>query len=146
MVDAVEVAIESALLDRLNALVFSPAIPISLPNVTLNPPVPGPNVAWLRATFLPATTVELEVAFDGINQHYGMFQVDVFYGLGTGELNPARIAATIIEQFKRGTVLVKGDCSVTITRPPYRKSMLRTDPWQMIPVCIPYLTYATTPN
>ena len=145
MADAVEVAIESALLNRLIALTFSPVIPVSLPNITFVPPTAGDNVAWLRATFLPATSVELSVDFEGSNQHYGILQIDVFYGQGSGELAPARIAATIIQWFKRGTRVTKDGFVAQITRLPRRGQMIRDDPWQMIPVTIPYLAFAPSP-
>jgi hypothetical protein len=145
MPDAVEVAIESALLNRLNALTLSPAVPVSLPNITFVPPTAGQSVAWLRATFLPAATTELSVDYTGSNQHYGIFQVDVFYGQGGGELAPARIAAAVIQWFKRGTKLTKDGFKVEVTRAPRRGSLLRDDPWQMLPVSIPYVAYAPNP-
>ena len=54
MTDSVEVAIESALLNRLVAFCLSPAIPLALPNINFTPPAVGSNVFWLKADFLPA--------------------------------------------------------------------------------------------
>src|ERR1019366_5752223 len=142
MADAVEVTIASGLLNRLTSLVFSPVVPIALPNITFVPPVAGDNVAWLRATFLPATSAALGVDYEGTNQHFGIFQVDVFYGQGSGELPPARIATSILGWFKRGFMMTKGGFAVQVTRLPYRKQMIKDDPWMMIPVCIPYTAYA----
>lgn len=142
MPDAVEVAIESALLNRLNALVLSPSVPISLPNIPFTPPAEGQGACWLRATFLPATSTALSVDYEGSNQHYGIFQVDVFYGQGGGELAPGRIATAILAWFKRGLALTKDGFTVQVTRLPYRKQMIRDDPWMMIPVCIPYQAFA----
>ncbi len=145
MPDAVEVAIESALLTRLNALTLSPSVPVALPNVTFVPPTAGQNVAWLRATFLPASTVELGIDYAASNQHYGIFQVDVFYGQGGGELAPARIAAAVIQWFRRGTKLTKDGFKVEVTRAPRRGSMLLDGAWTMLPVSIPYVAYAPNP-
>lgn len=145
MADAVEVAIESALLNRLVAMTISPAIPVALPNVSFTPPQPSQTAFWLRGTFLPADTYSLGVPFGSTNQHYGLFQVDVFYGQGGGELAPGRIATSVIEWFKRGTTLTKDSFSVKIVQPPYRRTMIKDDPWVMIPVFIPYIAYATNP-
>jgi hypothetical protein len=145
MADAVEVAAESALLNRLVALTFSPAIPLALPNVTFNPPTVSQTAMWLRATFLPADSFALGIDYGASNQHYGIFQVDVFYGQGGGELAPGRIAASVIRQFARGTRLTKDGFTVDITKTPYRRAMLKDDPWMMIPVSIPYLALASNP-
>lgn len=146
MPDPVEVAIESALINRLVALTFSPVIPVALPNVTLTPaPIAGPGVKWLRATFLPADSFAIGISFDAHNQHYGIFQVDVFYGQGSGELAPGRIAASIIAWFKRGTKLTKDgfiiECGVG-NDVPKRGRLVEDDPWVMIPVSIPYRCFA----
>ena len=142
MADPVEVAIESALLNRLVALNLSPALPVQLPNVKFTIPTVGPNVGWLRGTFLPADSVEIAIAYDGMNQHYGIFQVDVFYGLGGGELAPGRIASAIMGWFPRGTKLTKDGFTVEIKRLPFRGRLISDDPWIMIPVSITYLAYA----
>lgn len=145
MADAVEVAIESALLNRLAALTFSPAIPVSVPNVAFTPPTAAPGIVWLRGSFLPADTYALGLGYSSTNQHYGIFQVDVFYNQGAGELAPGRIAAAVIAYFKRGTQLTKDGFRVEITKTPYRANMIKDDPWIMIPVSIPYKTYAPNP-
>ncbi len=145
MADAAEVAIESALLNRLVALTFSPAVPVALPNVAMTPPVAGPNVYWLRGTFLPADSFALSVAYSGTNQHYGLFQIDVFYGQGSGELAPGRIATSVLQWFKRGTRLTKDGFTVEVTKTPYRRTIIKDDPWVMIPVLIPYLAFAANP-
>lgn len=142
MADAIEVAIQSALINHLKALLTSPAFPLSLPNINFTQPTAGPNVFWYRATFLPATSFALGVAFDSANQHYGIFQVDVFYGQGSGELAPGRIAAGVIGHFDRGTVVTKDGFSARVTLKPYRSAMVKSDPWMMIPVSVPYLSFS----
>lgn len=141
MVDAPTVSIESALIDRLNALVLVPALLVAQPNVKFTPPIAGPNVGWLRGTFLPADSFELAVAHDGLNQHYGIFQVDVLYGMGSGELAPGRVVASVLSWFQRGTRLVKNGIIVDIKRLPFRGRMINDDPWVMIPISIPYLSF-----
>jgi hypothetical protein len=145
MANAVEVAIESALLDHLRSLTFSPAITVAWPNVDFVPPIAGPNIKWLRPTFLPADSIALGVDYSANNQHFGIFQIDVFYGQGSGELAPGRIATSVIAWFKRGTKLTKDGFSVEVTRVPFRRRMIKDDPWVFIPISIPYLAFASNP-
>jgi hypothetical protein len=152
MADAVEVAIESALLNRLEELTFSPTIPLVLPNVgtaparTFTPPSAVPGANWLRATFLPADSVALGIDYESSNQHYGLLQVDAFGYIGDGELAPGRIAASVLAWFKRGTKMTKDGFMVEIVRLPYRRALIKDDPWVMIPVSIPYLAFAGNPS
>lgn len=146
MADAIEVAIESMLLDRLGLLANSPALlPIAWPNVQFPPPAASPTTGYLRATFLPADSFSLGISSSSSNQHYGIFQVDVFWGLFAGELVPARIAASIIAWFKRDTAFSKDGFIVRIIQTPYRRVMIRDDPWVILPVRIPYISFGPNP-
>lgn len=145
MADRAEVAIESALLDHVVAFASSPAIPISLPNVDFTQPVPGPTTYWLRATYLPADTAPLGVDFGAYNEHMGIFQVDVFYGRKAGELKAARLAASIMDHFARGTRLAKDGVTVEINRRPSRARALYEDEWMQVPVTIPWIAFAKNP-
>ena len=146
MADAVEVAIESALLNRLNALVFAPVIPVAQPNVTLNPaPVAGPGVRYLEATFLPAKSFAMGIAYNAHNQYYGILQVSVRGPLNEGDLVPRRIAAAVAGTngwFKRGTQVTKDGFTATIYDVPDVPQGRIDDPWWMIPVSIPYRCFA----
>jgi hypothetical protein len=88
MADPVEVAIESALLNRAQSYATSQSLTIALPNVITTPPVATPTAKWLQAFFLPAPTAGLGISPNSTNQHYGIFQISVYYGLGSGELAP----------------------------------------------------------
>ena len=145
MSDAAEVAIESALLAHATAFANNNGFDISLPNMAFSPPTVSASAKWLRATFLPAQTATIAVGFGSTNQHNGILQLDVFYGQGAGELAPGRIATDIIAWFKRGTEMDAAGFSVLIIRAPYRGPLLRSDPWMMLPVSIPYLAFATNP-
>lgn len=144
MPDAVEVAIQSALLNRLGAMVLTPAVPVALPNVPFTPPVPGQNAAWLRGTILPADSIALSVDYGSENQHFGIFQVDIFYGIGSGALAPGRIADAVLAWFRRGTRLTKDGFTVEVTRVPWVGQLIDDDPWVMIPVSVPYLAFAVS--
>jgi hypothetical protein len=145
MTDSVEVAIESALLNRLVAFCLSPAIPLALPNIAFTPPTVGTNVFWLKADWLPADSFALGIDYGADVQHYGLLQVSVFYGQGSGEYAPGRLATRIIELFTRGTAVTKDGFIAQVWKHPFRGGMLKDDPWVMIPVSIPYITFAPHP-
>ena len=145
MTDSVEVAIESGLINRLVAFCLSPAIPLALPNVAFTPPTADTNVFWLKADMLPADSFALGIDYGADLQHYGLMQVSVFWGQGAGELQPARLASRIIELFPRGQQIIKDGFTVAIWRHPFRGRLIKDDPWVMIPVTIPYITFAPHP-
>jgi len=143
MPDLVEVALKSALLNRLGALVLAPPLPVAMPNVAFTTPTPGGTVkGWLRATILPEDTLAIGIPFNSYNQYWGIFRVDVFYTLNAGELAPGRVAAQVIQWFKRGTQVTKDGFVVTIYDPPYALAMTESNPWVMLPVIIPYKCFA----
>lgn len=144
MTDAVEVEIGKALLARVAAFAAaqSPALSVSYPNIDFAVPTPTKTAQWLRASLLPADTVALGIPFGADNQHQGLLQVDVFQGQGIGELAPARVAASVIAYFARGTRLTSGGFVVQVLKSPYRSSLIKDDPWVFIPVRIPYNAFA----
>lgn len=145
MSDNIEVALESALLNGLLAFAADQSIAqelINLPNVDFTPPDPGPQSYYLQGTFLPAPTAGLGIGFDSSNQYYGIFQVSVFYGEGAGELAPGRIASKVIAWFKNGSQFTKDGFTAKILRPPFRGPMIKSEPWMMLPVSIPYTSFA----
>lgn len=153
MTDMVEVAIQKALVNRYTALVFSPSIQKAYPNVgssdkrTFTPPTPAPGVLWLRASFLPAAPEALGISFASNNRHIGIFQVSVFGYQGDGEYVPGRIAATVIQWFKRGTRLTSDGFVVETgygSQVPRRAPLVEDPPWVMIPVSIPFQSFATS--
>jgi hypothetical protein len=142
MTEAVEVAIELALLARAQAFAASQSLTIALPNIAFNPPAVGPAVKYLRATLLPADTASLGVSFSSTNQHYGMLQMDVFQGVGGGEIAPKRIAAAIVSYFIRGTRLTSNGFTIEVLETPRIGPQITTDAWAMLPVRIPYNCFA----
>ena len=148
MADPVDVAIESALLNRAVAFANSqsPAINIALPNVAdFTPPVATPTAKYLRATFLPAPTNGLGLSTLSTNQLYGFLQIDVFWGLNAGELAPSRLASAILAYFKFQTTVTKDGFIGTVWKQPYRSPMMISDAWMQIPVTIPYIAFAPNP-
>lgn len=142
MADAVEVAIEAALLAHAKAFAVVNSLTISEPNLAFTPPAPGPAVKYLRATFIPADTQTLGIASDATNRHYGILQIDVFWGIGGGEMGAARIAALIIEHFARGTPLTRDGFAVQILEQPYRRPAINDGAWMIVPVRIRFTCFA----
>jgi hypothetical protein len=147
MADPVEVAVESALLNRAIAFAAaqSPALTIALPNVAFTAPVASPTAKYLQAYFLPAPTNGLGLSSNSTNQLYGLFQISVYQGLGGGELAPGRIASAILSYFKFETVVTKDGFSAKVWKQPYRGPGLKDDTWFCIPVTIPYVCFAPNP-
>lgn len=144
---AVETSILSALNAQLAALTFSPAIPVSYPNVTFNPPTPSQTAKYLRVTHLPADTFPQGISFDDANKYTGIYQVDLFTGNNFGEPSAIAIAEQIIAQFKRGTKLVKNNFTIEILDPPSRLPYVQdvSGSWWMLPIRIVYTCYASNP-
>ena len=138
MTEAVEVAIELALSSRAQAFAASLSLPIALSNINFTPPAGN----YLRMTFLPADTATLCVG-SGSDQHYGILQLDVFSGVGIGEIAPGRIAAEAISYFKRDTLMTSDGFDVRVSKTPYRGPQIRDGSWTFIPVRIPYNTFAS---
>ena len=145
MTDAVEVAVQSALLAHASAFANNNSYTIALPNIAFSAPTVSATAKYLRATFLPVPSFPLGISYAGHNQHYGILQVDVFYGQGGGLMAPGRIAAAVIEWFTPGTSLTNSGFTVQIQKTPYIGLALKDDPWIMIPVSIPYISFATNP-
>lgn len=145
MADAVEVAIESALLNRLGLLTLSPVVAVALPNVKFPEPAAVPGARWMRAAFLPADSFAIGIANNAHNQHHGLLQVAVFGYLGDGDLAPRRVAAAVVSWFKRGTACTKDGFVATVYDTPRVRGGVKDDPWWMIPVSIPYRCFARPP-
>ena len=151
MAEPVEVAIQKALTDKVTAFATAQgmAAAISYPNIAFTPPAAKTVVGnvttygkWLQVDFMPAPSFETGIAFDAHNQHYGIFQISVFYGIGAGEPAIARIAAAAIQFFPRGLKLRNDGITVRVEKQAYRSSMMKDDTWQQIAVSIPYLCFA----
>lgn len=141
MTDAVEVAVELALLSRAQAFATANSLTIAMPNISFVPPTVTKTAKYLRASLLPADTETLSIG-TGHDQHYGILQMDVFYGVGGGEIAPLRIASALISYFKRETLMSSNGFDVRVYKTPYRGPQMTKDAWASLPVRIPYRTFA----
>lgn len=145
---AAEASILAALNAQLASLVFSPAIPVSYPNISFPPPTASPTAKYLRVTHLPADTFAASISSSDSNVYAGLYQVDVFVGNGAGEPAATAIAEQIIAKFKRGTRLTKNNFTIEIQDPPSRLPYVQdaeTQAWWMLPVRVAYVCYAKNP-
>ena len=72
-----------ALSARLASLTWSPAVPVSWPNMPFTPPT---NHIWLRVNEFPASTTPFDVK-GGTSDRTGLIQIDVFRPLNEGNVN-----------------------------------------------------------
>jgi hypothetical protein len=146
MSDPIEVAIQKALTDRATAFATAQGMTaaISYPNVAFTPSAAKMGTVygkWLQASFLPAPSFSTDIGFDE-NQHYGVFQLSVYWGAGAGEYEPRRLAAKIVAYFRAGTVIGANGLPVTIYDTPNIASGFKDDPWWVVPVSIPFKCFA----
>ena len=143
MTEAVETAIDIALLNRAQAFAAVNSLSIALPNADFTPPAIGKTAKYLRATILPADTATLGVSNTSTNQHYGFLQLDVIYGKGGGGREAKRIASSIISYFIRGTRMTSNGFIIDVLQTPRIGPLVTQDAWVSLPVRIPYTCFAT---
>jgi len=142
MTEAVEVAIGLALLDRAQAFATAQGLTIALPNIAFTPPTVSKAAKYLRATLLPADTATLGVSNSSHDRYYGFLQLDIFYGVGGGEIAPRRIAAAAMSYFIRGTRIQSNGFNVDVLETPKIGPQSIKDSWAMLPLRIPYTCFA----
>jgi hypothetical protein len=140
--DVAEVAIEEGLLTQARAFASSVNLTLAEPNRDFTPPLPTPTAKYLRASFMPAPSFALGIAYDAHQQHYGIFQLDVFCGIRGSDIEPRRIAADVAAYFKRGTTIIDDDFVVTLYESPQVVQGFSDGSWWIIPVRLLYRCYA----
>jgi hypothetical protein len=61
--------------------------------------VPKTNVAWSRSTFLPAVPLIESLGASGKQRKQGLFQIDLYYPIGTGVADANEMADTVLSYF-----------------------------------------------
>lgn len=125
-------AIQQALEAHLTAM--TPALATAYENVAFTPTV---NVPYQRADTLPAAP---DNSTQG-SSHYrelGIFQVSLYYPIGTASGNAKARAELIRAHFKRGTTLVKSGVRTIITHTPKVHPALVDGDRYVVPVSIRY--------
>lgn len=135
----IESQIAEALFQRLTALVLNPALPIAMPNVAFPKAGDDKPDLYLRASLLRAPTRTVGIA--AWDEHTGILQVDVVYGLQNGELKPLQVADSVADWFKRGTRLVNGLVQVDVYESPSIASAVPDGTYSAIPVSVRYRVF-----
>lgn len=123
--------IQTALDSRLATYVD---LPVAFPNV---PYKPQAGMPYLRATFLPAETVQASMGATGKDETNGIYQIDVVVPRGSGR--PQALDA-IADLFKRGTVLTYNGVKLRI-RSVSIDSAILDDEWYFVPISVSFQTY-----
>ena len=101
--------ISAALDSQLNTLTGSS--PIAWPSTVFKP---TKSTLYLRGTNLPASTEQAGLGTNGLDEHLGIYQVDVYAPAGKGR-GPAEVKAdAIADHFKRGTDLLYNGVTVRL--------------------------------
>ena len=108
--------------------------PIAFPNV---PYTPSAQTSYLRASLIPADTVQASLGTSGKDETNGIYQVDVVVPRGSGR--PGLID-TVADAFKRGTVLTYNSKSLRV-RSVSMGSAILDDEWYFVPVSINFQIY-----
>ena len=101
-----------ALAARVGTLTFSPAVPVSLPNMPFTPPT---NHIWLRVNEIPASTTPFDVK-GGTTDRIGLMQIDVFRPLGEGHVTAKETAGKVAAHFPVALRLYSEGVKVVVTR------------------------------
>lgn len=123
-------AIQQALEAHLAAM--TPGLVTAYENVAFTPTT---NVPYQKANLLPASP-DNSTQGGGHYRELGIFQVSLYYPVGTASGNAKARAELIRTHFKRGTTLVKSGIKTIITHTPTIHPALPDDDRYVVPVSI----------
>lgn len=145
----VEAAIETALMARATAFAAAQSLTIAVSNNPVNGTIPAPSqtARYLEAWVLPYPTITTAIPYNATNQYYGVLQINIYQGMGGGSVPMKRIVGAIAAYFPIGLTLNQDGFEISIKSTTAKKvvtegPMIKSDPWMMIPVSVPYLCFA----
>ena len=124
--------IQGALDNQLSTLTSSP--PVAWPNIPYEPSV---GTAYLRPLFLPGDTTQAGLGDTGLDDSFGIYQVDVVYKAGTGR---STLPDSVADHFSRGTVCSYNGVNVRV-RSVSIGPMIQDEAWVFVPVSISWQTF-----
>lgn len=136
----IEAQITEALLQRLAAFTYSPALKIAYPNVAFPKAGETKPDAYLEAHQLRAPTQG--VGISAWNEHQGIWQVDVVRKAQDGLTAPTQIADAVAAHFPRNLKLTNGSVRVDIDEPAQIAAPIQDDGYLRTPVSIRYRVFA----
>lgn len=128
--------LRAALHAQLQTLADIPAV--AWPNRAFNPDI---TAIWLRPRLLMARSRAAGVGIDAMNYQQGIFQVSIFAPKDNGDGSVLALANSLIQLFKRGTLLSYGSVSTVMMLPGYIGPMLEEPDWFHLPVSLPFYAY-----
>lgn len=135
-----DLIIYDALMTRLQEVIFAPeTIEIAWPATDYKP---TSSIPYLRPSVMPNTTRAPFLSLDDANQYVGIFQVLVCDIAGRGGSKARQIASKITTSFSRGAVITKDNVSIHISAPPTVGNDIQEPDRLIVPVTIPYFTFA----
>lgn len=131
--------IADALLRKLAALTFSPAIRVAYPNI---PFTPNGTEAYLEAALIPNENTRVCIGHDDPVQRQGLLQVTVVAPSAGGVIAPMDIAGAVVAHFASGTRIDAGTgIDLEISEQP-SVTQFRDESALRVPVTIPYRAFA----
>ena len=112
----------------------------SLPSVAWEnmPFAPATGVPYLRPVLLPGEPLQCEIGANGNNRHTGIYQISIFYPVGSGIANLNTLTIALCDHFKRGSRLTYGGATISIQKA-YPATYLQETDWIHVPITIQYL-------
>lgn len=129
--------ISIALNQKLQAYATAYSRQVAYENVEFSPTT---NTMYLRATVLPATTVQAGLGATGQEMHEGIFQIDVFAQTDKPKAIALAEADQIANYFQRGLVLTYNSVNVRLKTSSHGAGRVDGS-WYIIPVFIDYLSF-----
>ena len=125
--------ISAALDARTNSL----SLPTAWENIAFQP-VTG--TLYIRPTLMPADTVQAGLGSSGLDEHLGIYQIDICAKASTGKGEATIKADVIADHFKRGLVLTYNGVNVRLSKTS-RGLGKRDEAWFVIPIFITYQVF-----
>ena len=127
--------ISAALDARTNSL----SLPTAWENIAFQP-VTG--TLYIRPTLMPADTVQAGLGSSGLDEHLGIYQIDIIAPSANGKGTATIKADAIADHFKRGLVLTYNGVNVRLSKTS-RGLGKRDEAWYVIPIFITYQSFIT---
>lgn len=127
-----EAKIISALNDRFLSLSVSGVTLKQYPDKSFTKPTQAP---YLRASWMPAETWRPCISYSDPQAYAGIYQVDLFQPVDSGEEVPSERVGAIISHFKPGTAMTQDSLTVKVLRAS-RGPGIQTDGFVQYPVSI----------
>lgn len=126
--------ISSALDSKLNEFSIANDVAVAWENKDFEPKT---NVLYLRATQIPSNTDQIGMSANGLDEHKGVYQVDILAPSGEGKGSAYMVSDQVADLFKRGSILVYNNTRVRI-RTVTKEKGFRDEGRFIVPVVIYY--------